>query len=79
MPAPADPVVICSYARTPMGAFQGALSTVKSTALGAAAVGAAVARAGLDGAQVKQILMGCVLPAAPRTRAASTARSLRWR
>jgi len=59
----ADPVVICSFARTPMGAFQGALSGVKATDLGAAAVRAAVERAGIDPAKVEQIFMGCVLPA----------------
>ena len=59
----ADPVVICSYARTPMGAFQGALSGVKATALGAAAVKAALERAGVAGDQVDEIIMGCVLPA----------------
>ena len=58
-----DPVVIASYARTPMGGFQGALSGVKATDLGAAAVKAAIARAGVDGAKVEQIVMGCVLPA----------------
>lgn len=58
-----DPVVIASYARTPMGGFQGALSGVKSTALGAAAVKAALARAGVAPDQVEQIFMGCVLPA----------------
>ncbi|MDP3635345.1 acetyl-CoA C-acyltransferase [Phenylobacterium sp.] len=58
-----DPVVIASYARTPMGGFQGDLSPVKATALGAAAVRAAVERAGLDPAAVEQIVMGCVLPA----------------
>ncbi len=58
-----DPVVIAAYARTPMGAFQGALSGVKATALGAAAVKAAIERAGVDGDKVEQILMGCVLPA----------------
>jgi acetyl-CoA C-acetyltransferase len=62
MPA-ADPVVICSYARTPMGAFQGALSGVKATALGSAAVKAALERAGVAGDQVQQIVMGCVLAA----------------
>lgn len=56
-----DPVVICSFARTPMGGFQGALSTVKATDLGAAAVRAAVERAGVS--DVQQIYMGCVLPA----------------
>ena len=58
-----DPVVIVSYARTPMGGFQGALSSVAATDLGAAAVGAAVERAGLSGEAVERIYMGCVLPA----------------
>ncbi len=58
-----DPVVIASYARTPMGGFQGDLSPVKATALGAAAVRAAVERAGLDPKDAEQIIMGCVLPA----------------
>jgi acetyl-CoA C-acetyltransferase len=61
--AAADPVVICSYARTPMGAFQGSLTGVKATALGSAAVKAALERAGVSGDQVEQIIMGCVLPA----------------
>lgn len=59
----ADPVVILSYARTPMGAMQGALSDASATDLGAAAVKAAVERAGVDGADVDRIYMGCVLPA----------------
>lgn len=59
----ADPVVIAAYARTPMGGFQGVLSSVKATDLGAAAVRAALQRAGLSGDQVEQIIMGCVLPA----------------
>ncbi|MBC6982616.1 acetyl-CoA C-acyltransferase [Caulobacter sp. 17J80-11] len=58
-----DPVVIASYARTPMGGFQGALSGVKSTQLGAVAVKAALERAGLPADKVEQIFMGCVLPA----------------
>jgi acetyl-CoA C-acetyltransferase len=58
-----DPVVIVSFARTPMGAFQGALSSVKATELGAVAVKAAVERAGLAPDKVEQIIMGCVLPA----------------
>ncbi len=41
----ADPIVIASYARTPMGGFQGALGAMKATELGAAAVRAAVERA----------------------------------
>ncbi|NBU29648.1 MAG: acetyl-CoA C-acyltransferase, partial [Caulobacteraceae bacterium] len=58
-----DPVVIAAYARTPMGGFQGVLSSVKATDLGAAAVRAALQRAGISGDQVEQIIMGCVLPA----------------
>ena len=58
-----DPVVIVSYARTPMGSMQGALADVTATQLGAAAVGAAVERAGLKGEAIERIYMGCVLPA----------------
>jgi len=58
-----DPIVIASYARTPMGAFQGGLSSVKATALGSVAVKAALERAGVHGEQIDQIIMGCVLPA----------------
>ncbi len=59
----ADPIVILSYARTPMGSMQGALADVAATDLGATAVKAAVARAGVDGADVERVYMGCVLPA----------------
>ncbi|PTT11092.1 acetyl-CoA C-acyltransferase [Caulobacter sp. HMWF025] len=58
-----DPVVIVSFARTPMGGFQGALGGVKATELGATAVKAAIERAGVGGDLVEQIFMGCVLPA----------------
>ena len=58
-----DPVVICSFARTPMGGFQGVFTGVKATELGATAVKAAVERAGVEAARVEQIMMGCVLPA----------------
>ncbi|OXE36987.1 MAG: acetyl-CoA acetyltransferase [Phenylobacterium zucineum] len=57
-----DPVVIAAYARTPMGGFQGVLASVKATDLGAAAVRAAVQRAGLQAENADQIIMGCVLP-----------------
>jgi len=59
----ADPIVICAYARTPMGSFQGSLSGAKATELGAAAIKAALERAGLKGDQVDKVFMGCVLPA----------------
>ncbi len=58
-----DPIVILSYARTPMGSFQGALAGASATELGAAAVRAAVERAGISGEEVGKIFMGCVLPA----------------
>ncbi len=44
-----------------MGSFQGALTGVKATALGSAAVKAALERADVSGDQVQQIIMGCVL------------------
>jgi len=58
-----DPVVILSYARTPMGSFQGSLAGASATDLGATAVKAAVERAGISGDRVERIYMGCVLPA----------------
>ena len=58
-----DPIVIVSYARTPMGGFQGSLSGASATQLGSAAVRAAVERAKIAPPSVDQILMGCVLPA----------------
>ncbi|MDT8757553.1 acetyl-CoA C-acyltransferase [Sphingomonas psychrotolerans] len=59
----ADEIVIASYARTPMGGFQGCLTDASATDLGATAVGAAVERAGLKGDAIERIYMGCVLPA----------------
>ena len=58
-----DPVVILSYARTPMGSFQGSLAGASATELGATVVKAAVERAGVSPEQVEKIFMGCVLPA----------------
>ncbi|MBO9711463.1 acetyl-CoA C-acyltransferase [Sphingomonas sp.] len=58
-----DAIVILSYARTPMGSFQGSLAGATATELGAAAVKAAVARAGVDPADVERCYMGCVLAA----------------
>jgi len=58
-----DPVVIVSAARTPMGAFQGELKDFAAPQLGAAAIRAAVERAGIKPEQVQEVIMGCVLPA----------------
>ena len=56
-------IVIVSGARTPMGGFQGSLSSVAAVELGAAAIRAAVERAGIAPADVQEVIMGCVLPA----------------
>jgi len=61
--SPSDPVVVLSYARTPMGGLQGALADASATDLGATAVKAAVERAGVAGGDIDRIYMGCVLPA----------------
>ncbi len=58
-----DPIVILSYARTPMGGMQGALSDVSATDLGGVAVKAAVERSGVPGEKFDRAYMGCVLPA----------------
>ena len=56
-------VAILSAARTPVGSFLGRLSALPAPALGAAAIRAAIERAGLAPADVEQVLMGCVLSA----------------
>ena len=58
-----DPIVIVSAKRTPMGGFQGALANVAAPELGATAIKAAVAEAGLTGNDIDEVIMGCVLPA----------------
>jgi len=55
--------VILSAARTPIGKFQGALSSVPATQLGAIAVKAAVARAGINPAEIEEVIMGNVVQA----------------
>ena len=56
-------VVIVSAVRTAVGRFQGGLSELTATQLGAAVVREAVLRAGIDAASVDECMMGCVLPA----------------
>ncbi|SEI84525.1 acetyl-CoA C-acetyltransferase [Azotobacter beijerinckii] len=58
-----DPVVIVSAARTPLGGFQGELSSLSAPQLGGVAVRAALERAGLPGERVQELILGCVLPA----------------
>ncbi|WP_290699863.1 acetyl-CoA C-acyltransferase [Amphritea sp.] len=72
-----DSVVIVSAARTPMGGMMGCFSDVRAPDLCAAAIQAAVERAGISGADVDEVIMGCVLPAglgqAPARQAARAA------
>ncbi|MHA7685397.1 acetyl-CoA C-acyltransferase [Cupriavidus sp. PET2-C1] len=58
-----DPVVVLSVARTPIGGFQGELSSLTAPEMGGAAIRAAVERAGLTPSCIQELLMGCVLPA----------------
>jgi len=58
-----DAVVIVAAKRTPIGAFQGALSGATATQLGAAAINGVVDATGIDAADIDRVLMGCVLPA----------------
>ncbi|UST98216.1 acetyl-CoA C-acyltransferase [Pseudomonas siliginis] len=58
-----DPIVIVSAVRTPMGGFQGELKSLTAPQLGAAAIKAAVERAGVASDAVDELLFGCVLPA----------------
>ncbi len=56
-------IVIVSSVRTPMGGFQGSLSSIAAVDLGAIAIREAIARAGIQPADVQEVIMGCVLPA----------------
>jgi len=56
-------VVIVSAKRTPIGAFQGALTPLSATQLGTAAIKAAIESSGLKGSDIQETIMGCVLPA----------------
>ena len=58
-----DPIVIVSAVRTPMGGFQGDFKGLTSPQLGAAAISAAVERAGIAPSSVDEVLFGCVLSA----------------
>jgi len=56
-------VVIVSAARTPIGSFGGELASLSASDLGATAIKAALARAGVEGRDVGDVTMGCVLQA----------------
>jgi acetyl-CoA C-acetyltransferase len=61
-----DQVVIVSGVRTPMGGFQGSLSSVPAPELGAVCIAEAVRRAGIQPSDVQEVIMGNVLPAGLR-------------
>jgi acetyl-CoA C-acetyltransferase len=58
-----EAIVIVSAARTPVGSFNGSLSSLPAHALGQVAIKAALERAKVDPADVNEVIMGQVLPA----------------
>jgi acetyl-CoA C-acetyltransferase len=58
-----DAIVIVSAARTPMGAFQGNFNNLTAPQLGSVAIKAAFERAGIEAAQVEELIFGNVLQA----------------
>jgi acetyl-CoA C-acetyltransferase len=58
-----DPIVITGAARTPLGAFRGALAGIPAPRLGAAAIAGALQRSEVPAARIGEVFMGCVLPA----------------
>ena len=58
-----DDVVIVSAARTPVGAFNGAFANLPAHELGKTAISAALARAGVEGDRVSEVIMGQILTA----------------
>ena len=57
-------IVIAGAARTPVGAFNGALSSVPAHVLGTVAIKEALKRAKVDAADVDEVIMGQILQAA---------------
>jgi acetyl-CoA C-acetyltransferase len=57
-------IVVASAARTPVGSFNGAFANTPAHELGAVAVKEALARAGVDGTEVDEVILGQVLTAA---------------
>lgn len=56
----ADKIVILDGARTPIGSFGGAFKDVPAHELGATAARAAIQRSGVDGADIAEVVMGCI-------------------
>ena len=55
-----DRIVVLDGARTPIGSFGGAFKDIPGHELGATAVTAALVRAGVDAADVEEVVMGCI-------------------
>lgn len=70
-------VFVVAAVRTPMGSFNGSLSTVSAGKLGAVAIQGAIAKCGINPAEIQEVFMGCVLQAglgqAPARQAAKYA------
>ena len=58
-----DPIVIAGIARTPMGSFQGSLSSLTAPELGSVAIRSSLERSAIDPCDISEVIMGCVLPA----------------
>jgi acetyl-CoA C-acetyltransferase len=58
-----DPVVIVAAKRTPIGSFQGQFSTVPATVLASACIADLMSASGVEGGNVSEAILGCVLPA----------------
>lgn len=58
-----DPIVIVSYARTPIGNLSGVLKDIPATRLGAHVIRTALERSQLASTDISEVIMGCVLPA----------------
>jgi acetyl-CoA C-acetyltransferase len=58
-----EDIFIVAARRTPIGAYQGALSGATAPQLGAAAVRAAIADSRVSAEQIDEVILGCVLPA----------------
>jgi len=63
MQTSSDPIVIVNGSRTPMGGFQGDLSSVTAPALGARSIEGALEKSGIAPEDIDEVIMGCVLPA----------------
>ena len=58
-----DPIVIVAARRSALGAFQGVLSPLAATEISSAVTAACIEDAGIDPADIDEVLLGCVLPA----------------